>query len=132
MQTHALRLTPGRDLRAELESFTRNHNIQAGCILTAVGSLTRANLRYGGNSEGAVTTGDLEIVSLVGTLSSDGPHLHLAVADESGKVTAGHMLEGCTIRTTAEIVIGELEGVAFSRAEDPRTGHRELKIEKVK
>jgi len=30
------------------------------------------------------------------------------------------------VRTTAELVIGELEGVTFARATDPATGWREL------
>ncbi len=129
MRTRSVRLSPGMDLRVELERLTRDFEIEAGCIVTAVGSLSRANLRYGGRSEGVVTAGDLEIVSLVGTLSPDGAHLHLIVADADGRTVGGHMLSGCIVRTTAEIVIGDLAGTRFSREMDPATGFRELKIE---
>lgn len=129
METISIRLKPGADVRVEMENVTRERHLSAGCILSAVGSLTRANIRYGGKSDGAITAGDLEIVSLTGTLSPDGVHLHLAVADGEGHVTGGHMLEGCIVRTTAEIVIGELNGVRFRRAQDDETGFRELSIE---
>lgn len=129
VETIAIRLKPGADVRVELERVTRERHLAAGCIVTAVGSLTQANIRFGGKSDGAITAGDLEIVSLTGTLSPDGVHLHLAVADGEGHVTGGHMLEGCIVRTTAEIVIWELNGVRFRRAQDGETGYRELLIE---
>ena len=44
MRAFAFRLTPGTDLRAELERLTRDHALRAGCILSCVGSLSRAHL----------------------------------------------------------------------------------------
>lgn len=130
MKTHAVRLTPGVDLRRELEKLATDRRVQAGCIVTAVGSLSRAVIRFGGRAEGAAIEGDLEIVSLTGTLSPDGVHLHIAIADGDGRVTAGHMLEGCVVRTTAEVVIGELDDLRFRRVKDEQTGYRELKIDR--
>jgi predicted DNA-binding protein with PD1-like motif len=74
--------------------------------------------------------GDFEIVSFVGTLAEDGPHLHLAVSDSTGRMIGGHAQEGSVVRTTAEIVIGELEDFVFSRPVDPITGWDELAIER--
>jgi len=37
-------------------------------------------------------------------------------------------MEGCIVRTTAEIVLGELQGVIFERPIDVRTGYDELSI----
>jgi predicted DNA-binding protein with PD1-like motif len=71
---------------------------------------------------------DLEILSLVGTLAEDGPHLHLAVSDDTGAMTGGHLQEGSIVRTTAEVVIGELDDVVFRRPIDPATGWDELEI----
>ena len=51
-------------------------------------------------------TGKFEIVSLTGTLSAGGSHhLHVAIADSTGAVFGGHLLAGCVVRTTAEIVL---------------------------
>ena len=122
----AFRLKPGNDLRRELEALTRRHQIQAGAIVTAVGSLERATLRLADGTEGIEFPGKLEIVSLTGTLSPDGVHLHLSASDKDGHTVGGHLLEGCQIYTTAEIVIVELQDLTFARQLDPQTGYREL------
>jgi hypothetical protein len=128
IRTRALRLLPGEDLRRALEEATQRLPLGAGCILTCVGSLSRARLRLAGGDEVLELGGPLEIVSLVGTLSADGPHLHVALADGAGRVHGGHLLTGCPIHTTAEVVFGELEGAVFARERDPTTGWRELVV----
>lgn len=125
---HVLRLLPKQDLKHGLLDFVQVHSISAGCILTTVGSLQQASLRFAGNNSATVLTGPFEIVSLVGTLSPEGLHLHLAIADHQGKTIGGHVMPGCLIHTTAEIVIGALAGLAFRRSPDATTGYRELAI----
>lgn len=128
MRTHALRLHPGEDLRLALEEARRARALGAACVVTCVGSLARAELRMAGGDEVRTLDGPLEIVSLVGTLSPDGPHLHGSFADATGRVHGGHVLAGCTVLTTAEVVLGELEGLTFARELDPATGWRELVV----
>jgi len=60
------------------------------------------------------------------SLSADGPHLHASVADEAGLVCGGHVMLGCTVRTTAEIVLALLPGWEFARQDDAATGFKEL------
>lgn len=128
MQTYSLRLRPGDDLRQQLLAFTQHHQIRAGVMLTCVGSLTTTALRLA-NQEGATTyQGHFEIVSLVGTLSVAGSHLHLAVADSTGRTLGGHLLAGNIVYTTAEIVIGVLPAVDFRRETDPVSTYQELTI----
>ena len=128
LRPYALRLSPGEDLKLSLQAFTRAENLSAGCILTTVGSLRQASLRFAGQDSATVLEGPFEIVSLVGTLSQDGLHLHLAIADANGDTTGGHLMPGCLIHTTAEIVIGILSGFTFQRLADPQTGFHELSI----
>jgi predicted DNA-binding protein with PD1-like motif len=132
MRVHALRLSPGSDLKSELERFARALAIDAGFILTAVGSLSRARLRMPGvaGQPDAFRTWDepLELVSLSGTLSPDGLHLHLALSRADGACVGGHLVAGCEVRTTAELVIGEAERLQFRRPLDPSTGYRELEV----
>lgn len=59
-------------------------------------------------------------------------HLHISISDSTGKTIGGHLVEGCQIYTTAEIVIGEARGLIFSREKDAETGYQELRIRKVK
>ncbi len=72
-----------------------------------------------------------EIVSLIGTLSDKKCHLHISLSDGDGKVIGGHLKKGCTIYTTAEIVIGELPGLEFTREPDKSTGFVELIVNKL-
>lgn len=129
LRVHATRLEPGADLRAELVKFARDHHLGAGCILGAVGSVISPRLRLANQKSPTQMEGCFEILSLSGTLSSSGIHLHVMIADSTGQCYGGHLVEGCPVHTTAEIVIAELSAMTFTREPDPRTGHRELKID---
>lgn len=127
-EIHALRLRPGQDLRVELERFAKSAGLRAGYIITCVGSLNRATLRLANRSETTAFDGKFEIVSLVGTLTPDGPHLHLSISDNTGRTIGGHLIEGCPIYTTAEIVIGEATDLDFTRELDVQSGYEELAV----
>ena len=127
-RVYALRLRPGQDLRKELERFAKERGIRAGYIITTVGSLRKAALRLADKSDSTGFEGKFEIVSLVGTLGQDGVHLHASISDGAGRTIGGHLVEGCEIYTTAEIVIGEATGVEFGRETDKQTGYKELTI----
>ena len=128
MKVVPLRLHPGDDLLQALETWMGEQEEQAGCVISAVGSLSVAQLRFAGAAEATTINGELEILSLSGTLSPDGAHLHIAVADRRGTVIGGHLCAGSLVRTTAELVIGLLPDWQFSRELDPATGYPELRI----
>ncbi|NUJ97510.1 DNA-binding protein [Candidatus Gracilibacteria bacterium] len=130
MKTFAIRLTEGQDLKKEILIFTRKNNILAGCILTCVGSLKKIHVRMADEKISKIFEKNYEINSLVGTFSQDGIHLHISISDEEGKLLGGHLLEGNIFYTTAEIVIGSLEDMIFSRKFDEKTGFKELIIDK--
>jgi predicted DNA-binding protein with PD1-like motif len=127
MQTYAFRLQPDQDLKTSLNDYARTNQISAGVILTCVGSLNGATLRM---ADEKIMTFDskFEIVSLIGTFSSDGGHFHISLSDENGNVIGGHLKEGCIVHTTAEIVIGKIENLTFTRIMDRNTGFKELEI----
>ncbi|TGE27090.1 PPC domain-containing DNA-binding protein [Hymenobacter metallicola] len=128
MRSYALRLGPGQDLRQQLTAFTEAHQLKAAAIVTCVGSLTTTTLRLANQSGPTVYKGHFEIVSLVGTLSVNGSHLHLAVSDSTGRTLGGHLLDGNIIYTTAELVIGVLEELDFRRETDPVSTYKELRV----
>ena len=128
MKVIPLRLQPGADLRRALEAWMGEQQDQAACVISAVGSLSLVQLRFAGAAEATVIHGELEILSLSGTLSPDGAHLHIAVADSQGAVIGGHLCTGSLVRTTAELVIGLLPEWRFSRELDQATGYPELRI----
>jgi len=133
MRVHAFRLTPGTDLREALERISEQHALRAGFMLSCVGSLSSARLRM----PGAVGEAEVfstfaeptEIVSLAGTLCSDGLHVHIGLSRRDGACIGGHLVRGCIVNTTAELVIGEAPLVEFRRLLDPATGYAELSVQ---
>jgi uncharacterized protein len=125
---HVLRLVPGQQLRAELIEYVAVHDLKAVSVVTAVGSLQKAELRLAGRTDALKVDGPLEVVSLVGTLGSGGVHLHLSVADAKGIVRGGHLLGGDPVYTTMELVIVELTDLEFKREVDAKTGFSELRV----
>jgi predicted DNA-binding protein with PD1-like motif len=128
MQTLPLRLMPGDDLRPALEALARDRGLHAAFVLQGIGSLSVATIRYAGIDEPAVLRGDFEILTLAGSLSGDGAHLHIAVSDATGRVIGGHVTKGCIVRTTAEILLGVLPDFRFTRETDAHTGFAELVV----
>ncbi|MCS0588025.1 PPC domain-containing DNA-binding protein [Massilia norwichensis] len=126
MHAVPLRIPAQADLRAVLASLPAQHGVEAAFVLQGIGSLSVAQIRFAGAPACTELRGDLEILSLGGSLSPDGPHLHIAVSDASGRVTGGHMGPGCVVRTTAEVMVLLLPGHRFSREHDPATGFKEL------
>ena len=127
-RVHAFRLLPGQDLKAGIERFAVEHDIEAGWVATGVGSLTDYTLRFADRPDGSSGSGRFEIVALSGTVSRHGCHLHLAISDADGRTIGGHLLPGCRVYTTAEIVLGESPAHVFTRAVDGSTPWAELQI----
>ena len=131
----AFRLLPGDDLTLSTIAAARASSVHAGCIVTCVGSLSCATLRMAGAEEIVRFEEELEIVGLVGTLGcgsggqdSATHHLHLTASRRDGSVIAGHLKGPALIRTTAEVVLGELDELSFERGWDESTGYAELQI----
>jgi len=128
MDVLPLRLHPGQDLKGELDRLVENLALEAACVLTCVGSLTRAVLRFANQETSVALDGHFEIVSLTGVMSRHGSHYHISIADESGRCYGAHLLDGCKVYTTAEIVIGIIAQYSFDRKFDPQTGYPELDV----
>ena len=128
MNPIAVRLHPGQDLLRELERLAGERGLEAGYVLTCVGSLTRAMIRFANQERTEELLGHFEIVSLTGVLSMHGAHCPIAISDPDGRTVGGHLMEGCRVYTTAEIIIGTCPGMRFLREFDPQTGYPELEV----
>src|ERR1700719_3632859 len=130
---HVLRLRPGDDLLGGIRAYVNANHIQAAVLLSAVGSLTQASIRYANQPEAHVHTGHFEIVSITGTVEEGGEHVHLSISTGQGTMIGGHLMTGCKIYTTGEITLAELVGARFTRETDTQSsGWDELKIYPVK
>ena len=128
MKTLPLRLSPGADLRAALSDAVAAQGVEAAFVVAGIGSLREARLRFAGRDTLQHTVGDLEILTLSGTLGAGGAHLHASLSDADGRVFGGHVGPGCIVRTTAEILLAVLDDVRFAREPDAATGYAELAI----
>lgn len=128
MHAMTLRLSPGDDLRAALDHAFHARSLSAAFVVQGIGSLSVARLRYAGRDAAAELRGDLEMLTLAGTLSAQGPHLHMSVSDADGRVFGGHVTPGCIVRTTAEIIVANLPDERYTREHDAATGFAELVI----
>ena len=131
MDYEPYRLSPGEDLKESLERLFMASGTGAAFVVAGIGSLDRAAVRYAGEPEADLIEGRYEILTLQGSLSADGAHLHIAVSDAQGRVTGGHVRPGCRIATTAEILVAALPGLRFAREDDATTGYPELVIRRT-
>ena len=111
-----------------------DNNMRAAYIATCVGSLQACTLRLANadrDRPNEIKTYDqrFEIVSVVGTISCEGAHIHLGLADATGAGVGGHLISA-TVFTTAEIVLGEVPRLAFDRRFDDATGFKELVVQR--
>ena len=108
MRPLPFKLAPGSDLRLSLEDLARREGID-GFVLGVVGNLTRAAFQCPGQSEPTVLEGDLEVITLNGTLSPDSVHLHLSLSDGACQVWGGHLEPGTIVQKGADVLVGVLE-----------------------
>ncbi len=105
---HCFRLRRGQDLYEEIEAYVKAHHIAAGAVVSGVGCVSRWRLRDATGVRVRSGEEDVEIVSLMGTVSEYGCHLHASFSREDLSAFGGHLLPGCTVNTTAEIVLAEI------------------------
>jgi len=115
MENYTFRLAPGEDLFDSIETIVKEKNIEAGCVLSGVGSLTHTTLRFANQESYSKADGHFEIVSITGTVSIHGSHVHVSISDGDGKTLGGHLVSGCKIYTTAEIVLAIFNDVVYKR-----------------
>lgn len=110
----------------------QKNQIKAGWLVTCAGSLTDYNIRFANQPNGSSGNGHFEIVSLAGTVSVNGSHIHISISDSTGRTIGGHLLEGNMVYTTAEIILQETDELEFTREKDGTTPWEELQVKKLK
>lgn len=132
MKTVCRRLHRGDDLLLSIRTLCEREKIDAAVVLSAVGCVSRAVLRDAGGVNLRNVDEPCEIVSLNGTASRTRCHLHLALSREDLSTIGGHMMPGCIVNTTCELVLGVLEHMRFDVEQDVQTGYDELIFTELK
>jgi predicted DNA-binding protein with PD1-like motif len=131
MKTYTLRLHSGEDPLTSLDTFGIQHQMEAATLLSCVGSLRKAVLRFANKELSTTLHGKFEIVSLTGVFSMHGSHYHIAISDGEGRTYGAHLLEGSEVFTTMEVVLASLDDVRFLRTLNPQTGYPKLDIQPI-
>ena len=130
MRTVCRRLRRGDDLLRSLEKIAREEHLKLAVVLSGVGCVSRGRVR----DASGVTLRDIEepceIVSLNGTVSEQRCHVHIALSKEDLSTVGGHLVEGCIINTTCELVLLELEEWSCGVEQDDETGYDEIVFER--
>lgn len=124
------RLHRGADLLRSVEALAKEEHIGAGVVLSSVGCIQHGRVRDASGVTIREISEPCEIVSLNGTVSEARCHLHIALSKEDLSTVGGHLVEGCIINTTCELVIGVLEDWNIGTEFDEETGYDELIFER--
>ncbi|MDF1539445.1 MAG: DNA-binding protein [Candidatus Thorarchaeota archaeon] len=135
VKTIIARLDPGEDVLETLESLVLEHNVHAGHMML-IGAISGATLGYFDihkkEYRSFTISEDLEVTSCIGNVAftKDGTpivHAHMVVADEKGASYSGHLMKGCIVSVTIEVVLTVLGGELL-RVVDDRFGLNLLKL----
>lgn len=107
MRVKAVHLDAGADVRRSLEELAQQQNAQ-GFVLSVVGNMRQACFACPGRTSPTVLSGELEIITLQGTISPQGVHLHLSFSDGDCQVWGGHLEHGSLILKGADLLVGFL------------------------
>jgi predicted DNA-binding protein with PD1-like motif len=141
-----MRLAPNCDLMKSLKETAEKENIRSGVILSGAGSLKQATIRnvrsfpeeFPITDQNRIYTPKnepLELLSLSGIISrKDGEvhlHCHIAISSglDDGKAYGGHLIEGCIVFSTCEVIIAEITGLEMKYNIDPETRVLQLYFE---
>ena len=91
-------------------------------------STIRAVLRLANRDFHTEYNGYFEIVSMTGTVSLYGFHLHISILDGDGRTIGGHLVSGCKIYMTAEIVLAVFDDIVYKREFAEDSGYDELAV----
>ncbi len=125
-----VRLKRGQDLLEEIERIAIENDIKCGTVISSVGCVSRATVRDASGVNFQSMNEDMEIISVNGTVSKNRCHLHVSFSKEDLSVVGGHLVKGCIINTTCELIIAEIQGYKIATTFDCETGYDELIFEK--
>jgi uncharacterized protein len=109
-----LHLDGGSDLHHSLLRFAAEQT-SPGFVLSVVGNLSQAAFQCPGQAQPTLLRGDLELITLQGTLGPGGIHLHLCVSDGTCQVWGGHLEPGTLVQKGVDLLVGLIGAAAPSQ-----------------
>ncbi len=126
----AKRLQYGADLKKEIENLCYQNGVTSAVVISSVGCVYKATVRLADGKTIKEYNGNYEILTINGTISKNGSHLHISFSDINGNTFGGHLCYNTLINTTCELVLVGINEYSFIREYDEKTGYDELIINK--
>lgn len=117
---HVLRIDPGEDVLACVESFLAEQAIQQAVVIGGYGTLAAFHLhwvkdnRLPAENRFAQGEGGIEILSMNGLVVAGQPHIHVSLSTQVGAF-GGHLEPGCIAYVLCEVFFAEVEGPTMRR-----------------
>lgn len=124
------RLRRGDDLLRSIQKIAEEEQLELAVVLSAAGCVSRARVRDASGVTVRDINEDCEIVSVTGTVSRKRCHVHVSFSKEDLSTVGGHLMEGCIINTTCELVLGVVDGWCCGVEQDEQTGYDEIVFER--
>ncbi len=127
-QHTVLRLWKGEKVIETLSNFLNEKRIFGG-FFQAIGAVSFAEIGYfetgSRNYLWKKFDEDMEVVSMLGSITELGPHIHIVLADRHFSCHGGHLREA-TVGATLEVFLTEMKKIR--RKEDKETGLKLMEI----
>ena len=127
METLPLELEPGQDLHLTLSELAMQQQL-SGFVLGIVGNLSQATFRCPGQQQPTRMNGELEVITLNGTFSPSGVHLHLSLSDGACQVWGGHLEPGTLVQKSVDLLLGVLEESPSTQTEQAAAAPPRIEI----
>lgn len=120
------RLFEDEDLLEAISQAVKKSGVKAG-FFALIGTLKKAKMGFfhQGRYQPINMAEPLEIVSCIGNISLKEEklhvHAHIAVSNMKGEVFGGHVMPGCAIAATGELILVEAVDVNLRRELDEKT-----------
>ena len=121
---HILRVDPGEDVLASVESFLKEAGIQQAVVVGGYGTLAAYHLHWVMHNRIPTDNlfrrgeGGIEILAMNGLVVDGEAHIHVALSTPDGAF-GGHLEPGCIAYVLCEVFFAEVEGVNLSRRRVP-------------
>jgi hypothetical protein len=123
-KVHILRVDPGEDILASIETFLAEADIQQAVVLGGYGTMAAYHLHWVTHNHLPTENlfrrgeGGIEILAMNGLVVNGSPHIHITLSTPEGAF-GGHLEPGCIAYVVCEIFFAEVTGVSLTRERVP-------------
>jgi predicted DNA-binding protein with PD1-like motif len=130
----AVGVDPGELLLESIEKAIAEHDIQAGMVVSGIGTLKTCSMHYithtgfPPSDKQYTIEKPIELLSVSGLIVQGKPHLHIQVSVGEDECYGGHLEPGSEVLYLAEIGILKCNGLKMKREKNEKYGTVNLRV----